>query len=93
MRLSCVRIDCVTGTARNEFHKAKLKHSEIVGWSVQLDPGVTGYESFMVSDMLKRDDDGSWTACAGTPGSWDKLIVGGSEMERLRDVLRLLPIL
>ena len=49
--------------------------------------GVTGHESFVVDDMdLSRARNG-WTACAGTPGSWDRLFVPAEEMQRVLDAV------
>ncbi len=45
--------------------------------------GVTGYESFYIdSDLnnVKRMCEKGWCACAGTKGSWDKLVVPAEEM-------------
>lgn len=101
MKLKCIRTNCHTGKETEEIHTAAVRiGSGYEAW-VYLYPGVTGYESCSVKDLLRerRDKDdsadaGSWHACFGTPESWDKLVVPKEEMERLKDSLRLFdPIL
>ena len=57
--------------------------------------GVTGCESYRVSDLLRnrvRYEQHGLVVCAGTPGRWDKLYVPGDEMrvlfERVEHFLR-----
>lgn len=48
--------------------------------------GVTGYESFYIdSDLrnVKRMCEKGWCACAGTKGSWDKLVIPAEEMKKV----------
>lgn len=94
MRLQCKRTHHTTKTEKIETHKATLHHTKNLGWSIKLTPGVTGYESLMVHDIMRNDEfnDKPWCACAGTDGTWDKLEISAEEMARLRDILRLLPI-
>lgn len=50
---------------------------------VWLDGGVTGHESFELSeDALRRAWGRSWVACSGTAGSYDRLVVPQDEMQR-----------
>lgn len=92
MKLNCIRINPETGETKEESHRAILRHSGGIGWSVYLEPGLTGYESFVLSDWwYKRNRVEAWSACAGGNG-WDKLVVPAEEMERLKDILELLPI-
>jgi hypothetical protein len=50
-----------------------------------LEGGVTGYESFYIDSYvyedilksIKNKEEDYWTAYAGTPGSWDRLVVPG----------------
>ncbi len=91
MKLKCIRTNCHTGAETVENHKAVIYHSKFNSWCIKLEPGVTGYESFLIRDMLNKEVT-AWSACAGTPDSWDKLIIPLEEMERLRDILELLPV-
>lgn len=94
MKLNCIRTNLTTGEQKTEEHRATLYHSKTIGWCLRLEPGVTGYESVIVTDFLSvpPDKHNGWSACAGTPGSWDKLYVPKNEMNRLRDIIELLPI-
>lgn len=93
MRLHCIRTNSVTGKETYEWHKARLRHCSMgVGWAVYLEPGVTGNESICLKDLYYRHQVTDWPACAGTPNSWDKLVVPKAEMERLIDILELLPV-
>lgn len=49
---------------------------------VSMRGGPTGYESFYLDDYLKRPTRNGWTACAGTPGRWDRCFVPQAEMQR-----------
>ncbi len=95
MKLKCIRTNSSSGVETHEEHRAVLRHSQGSGWCLYLEPGVTGYESFLIRDWYygknNHTKDG-WCACAGTANSWDKLVVPPEEMERLRDILELLPI-
>lgn len=91
MRLHCKRINCVSGEEKWEWHDAVIKHSS-VGWCIYLTPGVTGHESFIIHNFLRASREKSWTACAGTSGRWDTLVVPTEEVNRLVDVLELLPV-
>jgi hypothetical protein len=77
-----------------EEHLATLEWHEgyLNSWWVQLKPGVTGFESVSVANLL-RDPAGrsliGWFACAGAAGSYDELYVLPEEVERLKDFLRL----
>lgn len=54
--------------------------------SFQLINGVTGYESFYIdSDLrnVKRMCEKGWCACAGTKGSWDRLVIPADEMKKV----------
>lgn len=89
MRLNCIRTNLATNGQRlTEVHHATLCKNSI-GWWVKLDPGVTGYESAQVDNVLKTPGKG-WSACAGTPDRWDSLWVPEAEMDRLRDFLALI---
>jgi hypothetical protein len=58
----------------------KLASLEICGG------GVTGYESFFInSRSLQRSAFVDWTACMGTPGRWDRLVVPWSSMKQVFD--------
>lgn len=48
--------------------------------------GVTGYESFYIdSDLrnVKQMCERGWRACAGTKGSWDRLVIPADEMRKV----------
>ncbi len=48
--------------------------------------GVTGYESFYIdSDLrnVKQMCERGWCACAGTNGSWDRLVIPAEEMKKV----------
>lgn len=92
MKLHCHRTNCSTGEKTFEWHRAKIKLSPSVGWCVELTPGITGYESFIIEDFMRKPPEAGWHACAGTPGSWDTLFVPQAELDRLIDVLELLPV-
>ncbi len=89
MRLSCIRTNCTTNIETVETHLATVEIGFDSRLWVKLKPGVTGYESASVDNLLNEPGQG-WCACAGTKGSWDKLVVPKQELERLDDVLRLL---
>lgn len=92
MKLSCVRIDSTSGHKKTEIHMAEVRKSSNGELWIHLVPGVTGYESASVKNLLKRDEKFSgWSACAGTPNSWDCLYVPQNELDRLTDFLRLIP--
>lgn len=81
-----------------EEHVARLVYHEgnLNSWWVELKPGVTGYESVAVSDLLRSHDERysaipkGWFANSGTAGSYDELYVLPEGMERLKDYLRLI---
>lgn len=97
MKLTALRTKCYGDHATVEA--PQIAHLQwhagyLNSWWIKLEPGVTGYESASVASILSDILPGSWCACAGTEGSWDKLVVPASEMERLRDALRLIaPVL
>lgn len=66
---------------------ARLASSESLGKIVELDNGVTGYESFCLEGPSAVDVDkmkcNGWWACAGTPGRWDALYFHGLQMAKL----------
>ena len=97
MKLLCKRTNCSTSLIKDEVHTATLVYhaGHLNSWWIKLDPGVTGYESASVNDLLReRQRADGWSACGGTPGSWDSLRVPESEFVRLTDSLRLLaPVL
>jgi hypothetical protein len=93
MRLNCIRTDCSTQEKKTEVHTASVKFGACHEFWVYLSPGITGYESCSVDNLLsenKKWNTGDWTACAGTTGAWDSLVVPKDELERLKDMLRLL---
>lgn len=49
--------------------------------------GPTGYESFNIDEYANwpRMIRHGWTACAGTAGRWDRLVIPGPEMRRIHD--------
>jgi hypothetical protein len=54
---------------------------------LQMVGGPTGFESFYVSDFVRRrqqreDADYTWLACFGTKGSWSRCVVPSNEMKR-----------
>ena len=52
--------------------------------------GVTGYESFfLVEKSIVRMAYEDWTACMGTPGVWDKLVVPWTSMRIIYDYCNL----
>lgn len=96
MKLNCIRTKLALENDGMESSWIDVNEaSVIIGFDnrlwVKLSPGVTGYESASVEDLLKESYRGDWSACAGTPGSWDRLVVPFQEMERLKDILRLIP--
>lgn len=97
MKLNCIQTDCCSGVEKNSVQTARLKYGPCNEWWVHIEPGVTGYESASVNDLLSYDRRcilAGWYCCAGTKGSWDSLLVPNAEFERLRDYLRLLqPVL
>lgn len=96
MKLLCERINCSTEAKTIEHHTATLHyHASIKSWWIKLSPGVTGYESAPVEGLLAENRRWRhWSACAGTPGAWDSLVVPEAELDRLLDMLRLLePVL
>ena len=94
MRLKGIRTNCTTNETTEVQLTARLKLFHNGGWAVTLDPGVTGYESAFVHDLRRQNANGSkqWVACAGTSEKWDILVIPAEEMEKLMDVLNLLPI-
>jgi hypothetical protein len=53
------------------------------GEVIKMVGGPTGWESFRLADWLAYPTaDGSWPACAGTPGRWASCIVPAAEMSR-----------
>lgn len=95
MRLKCERWTLDQNgepdTGKDEIHTAEVRRGFDGKLWVHLRPGVTGYESASVEDLLKDNKLSNWPACAGTPGSWDRLVVPEVELERLKDILRLIP--
>lgn len=92
MRIQCLRTEIKQdGTERftyEEIHIAEVRyHESLKSYWLYISPGVTGYESAEVALLLKHK--GDWCACAGTPGSWDKLVIPADVIECLKDVLRL----
>lgn len=93
MRLNCIRTNCSTGLKKTKVHTASIKFGACHKFWVCLSPGVTGYESCSTEDLLresKRWNQKEWHACVGTSGSWDSLVVPEAELERLKDMIRLL---
>lgn len=95
MRLNCIRTNSHTDQETTEVHTATVHWSDgLKEWVVKISPGVTGYESALVRDLLREDRKfPDWCCCGGTKGSCDKLVIPKSEFERLLDVLRLIPIM
>lgn len=99
MRLKCIRssirwVDAAMKETREcdvheETHIASVRRGSSGELWIYLEPGVTGCESASAKDMLSDKLMNGWCACAGTPNSWDKLMVPPEELERLKDVLRL----
>jgi hypothetical protein len=50
--------------------------------------GVTGYESFHISDVLRHEPQSGMYWCAGTPGRWDSLFMPQPAVEILLAALR-----
>lgn len=92
MKLNCIRKNCSTGIETTEVHVATVKRAKFDNqlW-LYLSPGVTGYESAPVEGLLE-DRYKQWYACAGTPNRYDELLVPEAELERLKDILRLIPL-
>lgn len=96
MKLKGIQTNCCTKQERECIQTASLVYHAgyLNTWYVELSPGVTGYESASVDSLLKENRFLTWPACAGTDGSWDRLVIPAAEMERLKDYLRLLqPVL
>ena len=93
MIIKCKRTRCWGNKDTfDEEHKAYLKRGNDRWW-VYLDPGVTGYESIDTESLIKcRDRKGHWPACVGTDEKWDRLVVPNEEINRLVDIVELLPI-
>ena len=76
--LKAIRTNCFTGKETtmelNYFAKFGFNHQ----WWFYLKNGVTGYESFCLLEMNHPEK--GWTACNGTPGSWDRLWVPPDEI-------------
>jgi|LGVF01.2.fsa_nt_gb hypothetical protein len=91
--ISGVRTDCITG----EEQEVELEYEITLkdGYEVfQLFGGPTGYESFTLKPLdipglekWNTDKDEimsrNWVACAGTKGTWDKLVIPASEMAKI----------
>lgn len=96
MRLQCQRRyydkDNILREIEEQTHTASLKfHLSLNSWWVQLSPGVTGYESVSVNDLLHSREYGKgWFAIAGTSGKYPELYVLPDSMDRLRDYLALM---
>ncbi len=53
-------------------------------WLVITKGGVTGYESFqLTNESLSRLSKSGWSACAGTKNRWDTLFIPAKEMQKL----------
>jgi len=89
MRLNCIRT-AYDGKQWTEVHTVKVEYhgDNLNSWWIKLSPGVTGYESAPVESILK-DDKRGWNANAGSQ-NYDRLWVPEAEMDRLRDMLRLI---
>ena len=78
---------CTSGKSRAVQVLVRLVNNETLGKVIQLDGGVTGYESFCLEGKSAVDIDRmksiGWWACAGTPGRWDALYFHGLQMSKL----------
>lgn len=72
--------NCIT----NEKKEIELKY-RIEQGTFYLIGGPTGYESFSIGSRY-TDLNGmclkGWCACAGTPGTWDRLVISAEEMKK-----------
>lgn len=72
--------DCITGKETEIKLDYQIMHSVFY-----LIGGPTGYESFRLTSKgtdIKGMCEKGWMACAGTPGTWDKLVIPGKEMKK-----------
>ncbi len=58
-------------------------------WLHIIDGGVTGYESFQLTDIaIEEASKTGWYACAGTHNRWDTLYIPPEEMRKALQELR-----
>lgn len=92
-KINGVRTDCVTGEDKEVELEYEITQED--GYeTLQLFGGPTGYESFTTRQLdlpgLERFNytkeeimTHAWVACAGTKGSWDKLVIPKEEMAKI----------
>lgn len=73
-RMKGTRTHATTDAKRSVRCEAELRdrgNGEFALWIVE--GGVTGFESFVVSEQVLNDIANGWLACAGTKDRWDRL--------------------
>lgn len=77
------RINCLTGEKTEEKIHYRIDESRSGRKIFKILNGVTGYESYYVSDLLaskSEDLSGFWAACGLTKGRWDGLYVNAKQV-------------
>lgn len=87
LQIPARRTDCHTGESRIVQVGVEVKyHDSLAGWWVHIHGGPTGYESAEAKRILASDRK-SWSACAGTRGRWDSLLLEQDGLAMLREWL------
>lgn len=66
MRLNCERTNCSTNKITQEIHFATVETGFDGFLWVKLSPGITGYESASVKDLIKGHTKSVWFIWTGT---------------------------
>jgi hypothetical protein len=87
-----IRTSAWSGEAREVELQYLAKVGALYKLWFEIEPGVTGYESFEISpesfEQISRE---GWRACAGTEKRWDSLFIPAEQMTiALRDIAELI---
>lgn len=90
--IRAVLTSCVDGTEKHitiefDYYKNMSKYAKPNEMVVNISAGfgVTGYESFLLTNTDKKIFSVGWHACAGTKGRWDTLYIPADQMQEMKD--------
>jgi hypothetical protein len=96
--LLCNRRNLHAATWKNNHFDDSMCETKEVPVTVEIDHskdivrisegGVTGHESFHISDVLRREPMSGMYWCAGTPGRWDSLFMPQPQVDVLLKTLK-----
>jgi len=74
------KVQDVEVTLKVEYYKSLNK------FYINIVDGVTGYEGASLSAL--KEQSGTWSACAGTRGRWDRLVIPETSMQKIKEWIK-----